>query len=69
MIVKVSLLGAQVPLLMVHTNVFILVVNPVTPVVGLVGFTTVPAPAITVHIPVPIIGVLADMVDVSVQIV
>ena len=67
--VNVSLLAAQVPLLMVHTKVFTLVSSPVTPVVGLVGFTTVPAPAITVHNPVPIIGVLADMVDVSVQIV
>jgi hypothetical protein len=65
----VSLLAAQVPLLIVHTKVFTLVSKPVTPVVGLVGFTTVPAPAITVHTPVPIIGVFADIVAVSIQIV
>ena len=65
----VSELGAQVPLLMVHTNVFNPVVIPVTPELGLVGVVTVPVPANTVQTPVPITGVLAAKVADGAQIV
>ena len=64
-----SVLGVQVPLLIVHTNVFTPVVKPVTPLVGLVGVVTVAVPAVTVHAPVPIIGVLAAKVAVALQMV
>ena len=64
-----SVLGVQVPLLIVHTNVFTPVVKPVTPLVGLVGVVTVAVPAVTVQTPVPIIGVLAAKVPVGEQIV
>ena len=64
-----SVLGVQVPLLIVHTNVFTPVVKPVTPLVGLVGVVTVAVPAVTVQSPVPIIGVFAAKVDVALQIV
>ena len=67
--VMASLLGAHVPLVMVHTNVFTPVVNPVTPLVGLLGVVTVAVPAVTVHAPVPVVGVLAASVAVAAQIV
>ena len=69
MIVIESVLGAQVPLLIAHTNVFNPVVNPVTPLVGDVGTVTTPVPAITVQSPVPVVGVLAARVAVGLQIV
>ena len=64
-----SVLGVQVPLLIVHTNVFTPVVKPVTPDVGLVGTVTVAVPAVTVHAPVPTTGVFAASVAVAEQIV
>ena len=64
-----SVLGGQVPFVIVHTNVFTPVVKPVTPEVGLVGVVTAPVPAVTVQSPVPIAGVLAARVDVGEQIV
>ena len=64
-----SVLGVQVPLLIVHTNVFTPVVKPVTPLVGLVGTVTTPVPAVTVHAPVPTVGALAAKVAVAEQIV
>ena len=64
-----SVLGVQVPLLIVQTNVFTPVVKPVTPDVGEVGVVTTPVPAVTVHAPVPIAGVLAASVAVAEQIV
>ena len=64
-----SVLGVQVPLLIVHTKVFTPVVKPVTPEVGLVGVVTTPVPAVTVHNPVPTVGVLAASVAVAEQIV
>ena len=64
-----SALGGQVPLVIVHTNVFTPVVKPVTPEVGLVGVVTAPAPAVTVHIPVPTVGALAASVAVGLQMV
>ena len=64
-----SVLGVQVPLLIIQVKVFTPVVNPVTPLVGLVGVVTVPVPAVTVQSPVPIIGVLAAKVDVALHIV
>ena len=64
-----SVLGGQVPFVIVHTNVFTPVVNPVAPLVGDVGVVTVAVPAVTVHAPVPIVGVLAASVAVAEQIV
>ena len=64
-----SALGVQVPLLIVHTNVFTPVVKPVTPLVGLVGTVTNPVPAVTVHAPVPTVGAFAAKVAVAEQIV
>ena len=64
-----SVLGVQVPLLIVHTKVFTPVVKPVTPLVGLVGVVTVAVPAVTVQTPVPIIGVFAAKVAVGEQMV
>ena len=65
----VSVLAAQVPLVMVHTKVFTPVVKPVTPLLGLFAVVTTPVPAITVHAPVPMVGVLAAKVAVGAQIV
>ena len=67
--VMASVLGVQVPLLIVHTNVFTPVVKPVTPLVGELGVVTVAVPAVTVHTPVPITGVFAAKVAVALQIV
>ena len=64
-----SVLGGQVPLLIVHTKVFTPVVKPVTPDVGDVGVVTVAVPAVTVHAPVPTVGALAASVAVAEQIV
>ena len=69
LIVIASVLGGQVPLVIVHTKVFTPVVNPVTPDVGLVGVVTVAVPAVTVHSPVPTVGALAAKVAVAAQIV
>ena len=64
-----SALGGQVPFVIVHTKVFTPVVKPVTPLVGLVGVVTDPVPAVTVHSPVPTVGVFAAKVAVGEQIV
>ena len=64
-----SVLGVQVPLVIVHTNVFTPVVKPVTPLVGLVGVVTAPVPVVTVQSPVPTVGVFAASVAVAEQIV
>ena len=64
-----SVLGVQVPLLIVQVNVFTPVVKPVTPDVGEPGVVTVAVPAVTVQTPVPITGVFAAKVDVALQIV
>ena len=64
-----SALGVQVPFVIVHTNVFTPVVNPVTPLVGLVGVVTAPVPAVTVHNPVPTVGAFAANVAFGEQIV
>ena len=65
----VSVLAAQVPLVIVHTKVFTPVVKPVTPLLGLFAVVTTPVPAITVQAPVPTVGVLAAKVAVGAQIV
>ena len=65
----VSVLAAQVPLVIVHTKVFTPVVKPVTPLLGLLVLVTTPVPAITVQAPVPTTGVLAAKVAVGAQIV
>ena len=59
----------HVPLLMVQVKVFTPVVIPVTPLVGLDGVVTVAVPAVTVHNPVPTVGVFAAKVDVGLQMV
>ena len=69
MIVIASVLGEQVPFVMVQVNVFTPVLNPVTPLVGLVGVVTTPVPAVTVHAPVPTTGAFAAKVAVAEQIV
>ena len=69
LMVMASVLGVQVPLLIVHTNVFTPVVKPVTPLVGELGVVTAPVPAVTVHNPVPTTGALAAKVEVAEQIV
>jgi hypothetical protein len=57
----------QEPLLIVHTNVFVPTDNPVTPDVGEPGVVTVADPAITVHAPVPTVGVLPASVALAAQ--
>ena len=64
-----SVLGGQVPFVIVHTKVFTPVVKPVTPLIGEAGIVTTPVPTVTVHAPVPVAGVLAASVAVSAQIV
>ena len=68
-IVIASALGVQVPLVIVQVKVFTPVVNPVTPLVGLEGVVTVAVPAVTVHNPVPTVGVFAAKVAVAAQMV
>ena len=69
LMVMASVLGGQVPFVIVHTKVFTPVVNPVTPEVGLFGAVTVAVPAVTVQAPVPTVGVFAANVAVGEQIV
>ena len=64
-----SVLGGQVPFVIVHTNVFTPVVKPVTPLVGDVGVVTVAVPAVTVHAPLPTVGAFAASAAVAEQIV
>ena len=64
-----SVLGGQVPFVIVHTKVFTPVVKPVTPLVGDVGVVTVAVPAVTVQSPVPTTGAFAAKVAVAEQIV
>ena len=69
LIVIASTLGVQVPLLIVQVKVLIPEVIPVTPLVGDVGVVTDPVPAVTVHNPVPTVGVFAASVAVAEQMV
>ena len=55
--------AGQVPLLIVHINVFVPTLRPVTPEVGEDGELIVPVPATNVHNPVPTKGVLPANVD------
>ena len=45
------------------------ILNPVTPDVGELGVVTVPVPLISVHVPVPIVGLLPANVAVVPHIV
>ena len=64
MIVTVSENVPQLRVEIVQTNVFAPTLNPVTPEVGLPGVVTVAEPAITVHVPVPTVGVFPARVAV-----
>jgi hypothetical protein len=63
----VSLEVGHVPLLIVHTNVLLPTLRPVTPEEGLEGEVTAPPPPITLHVPVPDAGVFPASVDVAEQ--
>ncbi len=67
MIVTVSLDAGQVPFEIVHTNVFTPTDKLVTPEVGELGVVTVELPTMTVHAPVPTVGVLPARVAVVEQ--
>ena len=58
-IVTVSPDAGHDALLIVQTNEFVPTLNPVTGEVGLPGVVTKAPPAMTVHTPVPLVGVLA----------
>src|SRR5205823_3925995 len=62
--VVVSLDAGQLPLMIVQTNEFAPADNAVTPDVGEPGDVTDALPAITVHTPVPTVGVLPASVAV-----
>jgi len=66
-IVTVSLDAGHVAFVIVHTNVFAPIVRPVTPEVGSLGVVTVELPAMTVHAPVPTVGVFPASVAVVEQ--
>ena len=63
----VSLEAGHVPLVIVQTNVLDPRERPVTPEVGELGVVTVELPAITVHAPVPTVGVLPANIAVVAQ--
>jgi hypothetical protein len=63
----VSFVVAQTPLLIIHSNEFDPMLNPVTPDAGLPGAVTVALPAMTVHVPLPTVGVLPARVVVVEQ--
>ncbi len=50
-------------MLMVHWKVLVPTLNPVTPDVGDVGAVIVPVPAMSVHNPLPIVGVFPEKVE------
>jgi hypothetical protein len=56
--VTVSLEEGHTPLLIVQTNEFVPTESPVIPAVGSPGVVTEAVPAMTVHAPVPMVGVL-----------
>ncbi len=56
--------GVQEPLEIVHLNVFVPTVKPVTPELNKVGEVTVAPPAITVQAPVPTNGLFPAKVAV-----
>ncbi len=59
--------SVQTPFNKVHLKVFGPTPKPVTPEVGLVGVVIVPVPLTRVHVPPPVVGVLADRVAVVPQ--
>ena len=65
--ITVSLEEPQPVLPIVQTNVFVPTIRPVTPDVGLPGVVTMAVPAMTVHVPIPTVGVFPANVAVAVQ--
>jgi hypothetical protein len=63
----VSLDDVHPALPIVQTNVFVPTPKPVTPDAGLPGVVTVALPAITVHVPVPTVGVFPANVALAEQ--
>ena len=62
-----SVEGVHTPLEMVHRKIFAPKLNPVTPEEGDAGVVTTPVPAMTVHAPVPTIGLFPASVAVVVH--
>ena len=62
MIETVEVAGVQTPLLTVHTNELVPVLNDVTCDEGLFTAVTAPEPAITDQAPVPTVGLMAAKV-------
>ena len=62
LMVTVLLLGGQTLLEIVHSNTFAPILNPLTDVLDNAEFENVPVPLTTVHVPVPVVGALADRV-------
>jgi len=64
-IITVSILGGQLPLLIVHFNTFAPTPKAVNPEVGDAGVVIVAAPETSAHVPAPIAGVLPASVAVT----
>ena len=67
MIVTSSKEGVQLPFVLVQRKVFAPTARFVTPLVGEAGVLTIAPPAITVHVPVPVVIVLPANVAVVAQ--
>ena len=63
----VSRVVGQIPLLIIHSNRFEPIANPVTPEVGLPGLVTIAPPLSTTHVPVPTVAELPARVVVVAQ--
>ena len=66
-ILTVSLVVGQTPLVIIHSNMLVPTLSPVTPELGSFSVVTEPPPAITAQDPVPAVGVFASSVAVVEQ--